>query len=119
MKNFKPVQLSLWEKLVICWGILWLKVDLGYNLRDKERYIFNKGYNTGLKDTKLPGEYKVTISTSGGKENGGQSDDYKFDDLQTATNFIEGCKNPEACYVNSFEFVQTYLDRDLDHLIPK
>jgi predicted transcriptional regulator len=81
-------------------------------LRDKERYIFNKGYNTGLKDQRLPGEYKVIITASG------SSQEYGFGDIQAAINFMEGCKNPESCYVNSFEFVQTYLDRDLDYLIP-
>ena len=107
------MQLSFLDKLVICWGILQLKVDMSYNLRDKERYIFNKGYNTGLKDQQLPGEYKVIITA------GGSSQEYEFDDIQVAINFMEGCKNPESCYVNSFEFVQTYLDRDLDYLIPK
>ena len=111
-KRNKPLRLTFLDKLKICWGI----INIGdvYNWRpgDKNVYVFNAGYVAGLADTKRPGLYKVTVHNKDG-----QSCDYTFDDMQRAIEFASGhgpdSPNPdEGC-----DFVQTYLDRDLDHLI--
>ena len=110
MKNLKPMQLSFWEKLTICWEILQLETDFSWILRDKERYLFNKGYKTGMLDQRLPGEYKVIVHYGNN-----QSNEYKFGCISEAVDFAQ--RNTDILDNRCCELFQTYLDRDLYHLL--
>ncbi len=106
------LDLSLKDKLAICYGVLFPKELFSY--RDKKNLIFNKGYRAGLKDTKRPGLYKVTTNYC----STGKVEEFEFDDIQEALDFIEQFYDSSTGKRDSCDFVQTYLDRDLEYLIP-
>jgi hypothetical protein len=115
MSNTLSIDLPLLDKLKICWGVLfpvelfmWNNKYVLNRINDKNMFIFNKGYRVGMADQKAPGEYKATVT-----DYFGNTDSF-FDDLSEAVKFVVN-KRSEGSLC---EIYQTYLDRDLEHLLP-
>jgi len=108
------MKLTVLEKAEIIWGILKMGDDLSWNDKDTNQYIFNKGYKTGIQDTKRPGMYKVTVFHNGPTLESTFFDDIFFDDLQEAIDFAKSEEGENGKYCELFE---TFLDRDMDFLL--
>lgn len=102
--------LSFMDKLKICWGVMSMGDLAGFLPHEKNQYIFNKGYKTGIQDVRRPGAYKVVVT----KRDGSSQDYSDFYDLQHATNFAKNKNKMPGQYAELFE---TFLDRDMDWLL--
>lgn len=103
-------RLSFLDKLKICWGVMNMVDVAGFLPHEKNQYIFNKGYKTGVQDVRRPGDYKVVVTKSDDS-----SQDYEgFLDLDHAAKFAKNEDKMPGQYAELFE---TFLDREMDFLI--
>lgn len=111
----KALTIPLATKLALCWEILTTGTIWNVLQRNQNDYIFRKGYQAGLSDQRLPGEYLVTVHV--GTES---STEYKFDSLTAAVNFAKSVNMQDTGSYDAFtyaELEQTYLNRDMSDLL--
>lgn len=115
MMDRRALEIPWKEKLKLCVEILTTGTVLTYIQSNKKDYIFRKGYEAGFNSIRAPSLYEVVVTIQGHTE-----DIYEFDNLNSAVNFAKeiNLRDSEPYdYITFASLRQTYLPRDLDHLI--